>query len=397
MTPRNGRIEAPANVWHSALSGFCAILVGLGLARFAYTPLIPALVSAQWFTHREAAYLGAANLAGYLAGALLGRIKTRWAHPAWLVRTLLLLTAASMAACAFKDLGFHWAALWRFVAGYTGGAIMVIAAPAIIAATPAARRGLVAGVIFAGVGVGVIASGTLVPFLLQAGGPMGAWLGLAALSLLLTLAAWTGWPAIATTDGSSVAKRAMSGPVLALFAEYGLNAIGLVPHIIFFVVFIAHGLNHGLAFGAACWIAFGVGATVVPPLTGRIGDRIGFKIALPVALLIQVAAVGLPAVSTGSLSLMISGFVVGGLLIGIVGLTLGRIHDFIHDEAAQGRAWAYATTTFAIGQAIAGYGYTYLYDVTESYALLFATGAAALAAALVIDLAAVLATRARRV
>src|SRR5690348_16357662 len=61
-----------------ALAGLCASLVGIGLARFAYTPLIPALIDARWFLPGEAAYLGAANLAGYLAGALLaGRLARR--------------------------------------------------------------------------------------------------------------------------------------------------------------------------------------------------------------------------------------------------------------------------------------------------------------------------------
>lgn len=384
-----------ATPWHAAFSGFCAILIGLGLARFAYTPLIPALISAGWYTHSQAAYLGAANLAGYLAGALLGRMKTRWAHPAWLVRAMMLLTAASMAACAFQDLGYQWAALWRFVSGYTGGAIVVIAAPAVIAATPAHRRGLVAGVIFSGVGLGVIASGTLVPFLLKIGGPEGAWLGLGALSLALSLAAWTGWPGSCTTNGSDAPRTGFGGAVRALFVEYGLNAVGLVPHMIFFVVFIAQGLGRGLAMGALCWIAFGLGATFVPPLTGRIADRIGFKRALRLALLVQTAAVGLPTLATGTVALLVSGFVVGGLLIGVVGLVLGRIHDFIHDAPSQGRAWAIATTSFAVGQAAAGYAYTYLYDVTESYALLFGTGAAMLALALILDLAAGAAARPR--
>jgi hypothetical protein len=62
-------ISAP----RATLAGLCALLVGIGLARFAYTPLIPALIDAQWFSAAQAAYLGAANLAGYLAGALLGR------------------------------------------------------------------------------------------------------------------------------------------------------------------------------------------------------------------------------------------------------------------------------------------------------------------------------------
>src|SRR5882672_1389074 len=60
-------------VWLSAAAGLCASLVGLGLARFAYTPLIPALIAAKWFSPADAVYLGAANLAGYLAGALVAR------------------------------------------------------------------------------------------------------------------------------------------------------------------------------------------------------------------------------------------------------------------------------------------------------------------------------------
>ena len=53
-----------------ALAGLAASLVGIGLARFAYTPMLPALIDAGWFAEITAIYLGAANLAGYLAGAL---------------------------------------------------------------------------------------------------------------------------------------------------------------------------------------------------------------------------------------------------------------------------------------------------------------------------------------
>jgi len=71
--------------WLPAAAGLCASLVGLGLARFAYTPLIPALIAAKWFSPAEAVYLGAANLAGYLAGALIAR---ELGHRAGAVRTL---------------------------------------------------------------------------------------------------------------------------------------------------------------------------------------------------------------------------------------------------------------------------------------------------------------------
>ena len=52
------------------LTGFMATLSGVGLARFAYTALMPQMVHAGWFSGEQVAYLGAANLLGYLIGAL---------------------------------------------------------------------------------------------------------------------------------------------------------------------------------------------------------------------------------------------------------------------------------------------------------------------------------------
>ncbi len=86
--------------WRATLSATCASLVGIGLARFAYTPLLPAIIGAHWFAPSAAAYLGAANLAGYLAGALLGRpLAARIPAPV-LLRGLMLLAVAAFFACA---------------------------------------------------------------------------------------------------------------------------------------------------------------------------------------------------------------------------------------------------------------------------------------------------------
>jgi fucose permease len=61
------------------IAAILAIFVGIGLSRFACTPLIPDLVAQDWFTPAQAGYLGAANLGGYLAGALVGQqVAKRW-------------------------------------------------------------------------------------------------------------------------------------------------------------------------------------------------------------------------------------------------------------------------------------------------------------------------------
>lgn len=381
-------LASPATAtWRMTLSGFCASLVGIGIARFAYTPLLPAIIAAHWFTASTAAYLGAANLGGYLAGALLARpMSTVWPC-SWIIRTMMGVAGAAFLACAVP-LSFLWFFGWRFASGLAGGALMVLAAPTVLAHVPPSRRGFASGVIFMGVGAGIAASGTLVPLLLRHGLSM-TWVGLGLLSLALTIAAWRGWPddGVAAA-GVAVRRGAGHGPALrVLYVQYALNAVGLVPHMIFLVDFVARGMGQGLRTGAQYWVLFGLGALVGPLVIGRLADRVGCRRALRLAYLIEAIAVVLPALGSGRAWLMLSSVVVGAFTPGIVPLALGRIHELLpHHPTEQKAAWSAATTAFALLQAAGAYGMSYLFAAGGSYPVLFASGAAAMALALLIDL-----------
>ncbi|QOZ27101.1 MFS transporter [Bradyrhizobium sp. CCBAU 51753] len=388
--------EAGKPLWLLAAAGLCASLVGLGLARFAYTPLIPALIAAKWFTPAEAVYLGAANLAGYLAGALIARDLGARIGQVWALRTMMALAAITCFACAVP-ISFIWFFGFRVLAGVSGGVIMVLAATAILPHTAPHKRGLVGGVIFAGVGLGVAASGTLVPLLLQQGVKQ-AWYGLGVLSAVLTVISWKAWPSEASAvhggEQHHAAAHGVRAPlVLALCLEYGLNALALVPHMVFLVDFVARGLGQGIAAGSHYWVLYGLGAVVGPLLTGHLADRAGFAAALRVAFLIEAVAVAIPAVTTSPAALIISSLIVGGFTPGIVPLVIGRIHELIpHSAASQRAAWAQATTAFALFQAAGAYGLSYLYAHNGGdYALLFVIGAAAVVMALAIELVGVVA------
>jgi predicted MFS family arabinose efflux permease len=383
--------KTQASGWRPTLSASCASLVGIGLARFAYTPLLPAIIGAHWFAPSAAAYLGAANLAGYLAGALLGRpLAARMPMPV-LLRGLMLLATVAFFACAMP-VSLAWFFAWRLLSGISGGALMVLAAPTVLPLVSHRRRGVASGAIFAGIGLGIAASGTLVPLLLREG-LTEAWCGLGALSLVLTIVAWAGWPA-----GSPAPQAAPGGhgqhprPTLrlrALYVEYALNAVGLVPHMLFLVDFVARGLGQGLDSGAQYWVLFGLGAVVGPLLSGHLADRTGFGPALRLAFFVQLIAVLLPALGTGTAGLIVSSLVMGAFTPGIVPLALGRIHELLpHDAAAQKTAWSTATTGFALLQAAAAYGLTFVFTQTGGdYRLLFIIGAAAFILTLGIDLA----------
>jgi predicted MFS family arabinose efflux permease len=389
--------SASQQAWRYAVAGLSASLVGLGLARFSYTPLIPALIAAKWFSASDAVYLGAANLAGYLAGALAARAVATRVGAVRSLRAMMLLATFSFFASS-APVSFAWFFAWRFLSGLTGGIIMVLAASVILPHTSPARRGIVGGVIFAGVGLGVAASGTLVPLLLQQGLQQ-TWCGLGVLSAVLTLASWWNWPAEAKTGTAPHAhpaqQRHSSSAARALLIQYGLNAVALVPHMVFMVDFVARGLGQGIAAGSRYWVLYGLGAIVGPLVTGHLGDRSGFGPALRAAFLIEAAAVLLPTVSTAPVSLIVSSVVVGGFTPGIVPLVLGRIHELVPHSTEQQRAtWSHATTSFALFQAAAAYGFSWIYAQTGGdYPVLFALGGGAVVLALAIDLGLALTAR----
>ncbi len=383
-----GQVVATVS-WRAVLAGLCATLVGIGLARFAYTPLIPALIGEDWFTPSQAAYLGAANLAGYLAGALLARRIAGLTSTRWALRSMMLLATAAFFACAFP-FSLSWYTAWRFAAGLAGGALMALAAPTVLAHVPPARQGLASGVIFTGVGLGIAASGTVVPPLLQVG-LAETWHGLGLMSLCLTVVAWGGWPADASAlpAAEPQAARPRAGLALkSLYLEYALVAAGLVPHMVFLVDFIARGLGQGIETGAWYWVLFGAGAMIGAVTTGAVADRIGFAAALRLALVLQGMAVVLLTFDTGVVALTVSSIVIGAFVPGIVPLVLGRVHELLPAGDGRKAAWSLATAAFAVGQAVAAYGFSFLFERTGgSYAPLFVLGSAALAVSLAVDLA----------
>jgi predicted MFS family arabinose efflux permease len=385
-------------VWRAAVAGLCASLVGLGLARFAYTPLIPALISDRWFSPADVVYLGAANLAGYLAGALAARHISARVGAVYTLRAMMILATVCCLASA-SPVSLIWFFSWRFLAGIAGGVIMVLAASTILPHTAPSKRGIVGGVIFAGVGLGIAASGTLVPLLLQVGLKQ-SWIGLGLLSALLTLVSWKSWPAQApiqtqATEAHSSERQRQLADVRMLSIAYGLNAVALVPHMIFLVDFVARGLGHGISAGSQYWVLYGLGAIVGPLLTGHLADRSGFGPALRVAFFVEAIAIALPAFNTAPVVMIVSSVVVGGFTPGIVPLVLGRIHELLpHSSSGQRTAWAQATTSFALFQAVGAYGLSYLFQHTAgNYRVLFVIGAAAVTASLALDIIGALAAR----
>ncbi len=356
------------------------LFVGIGLGRFSYTALVPPLVESGQVSAAEAGYIGAFNLVGYMAGALAGpRLGVAFGRVVAL-RIALVIAVLGLSLCIFP-FGFPWLMGWRFLLGVAGGVMMVHATAFVIEAALRGRLGRATGIAFTGVGLGKAVSGLLLPPLIDLG-LAAAWAGLAVMALVAAIVAWGGWPpdrrgrrATPYTDGG--APRLPFG-VLVLFIVYALYAVGLTPHTIFWIDYVARGLGLGIVAGGLYWAIAGLGAVLGPVLCGMLADRIGFAAALVVTLLALAAGLALPVLLTGVVGLAVSSFLFGALNPGISAVVSGRIGRLVPARALP-FAWGRMTIAAALGQAGGGYALAGLFDWTASYAVLFWTGAVALA------------------
>ena len=361
--------------WHTAEKGFlgrsiagaCATFSGIGLGRFGYVPLFPAMVLAGWIEASEAGLLGAANLAGYLAGALGGRAAARQVGVSRALDLGMLATALSFAACAF-DGGFLWLTAWRAIAGASGGVLMALAGPAVQETTEPNYRGLSGGIVITGVGSGIVIVSLLMPALVERG-LAAAWLGLAALVVLAWAFAHPRWP-----QAAPPVQVPFSLPTeVRLLLTYAIAGAGMVPHMVYLGDFAIRALSFGSWIASAVFFSFGLGAISGTLTGGRSVDKLGADTALRLWLALQALALFF-ALLPFTASLFISSFLGGFFGIGITGVTIGWTRELTGPNA--GLVWSQATAAFALAQATAGLVFAFVFAQTQSHIVLFAMGLA---------------------
>lgn len=363
------------------LAGAAAILVGLGLSRFAFPPLMPAMIDDGWFDAARTAYLGASNLLGYMLGAVTAAWFAARVGGPRAIQVGMVTVSLSFLLC-IQPAPFLWFFLWRLLSGWAGAVLMVVAASAVLTDTPPERRALAGAIVFSGSGVGVLGAATLVPWLV--GISLGwAWFALGAVALVLTVATWRAWredePAASFSGDGAAADsgRGLPVAVLLVVAAYTVDAVGYVPHALFWVDFLAREQGLGMAFASTQWGVFAVGGICGTFITGWMAQRLGWYGALLTAVVIMAAAVGASGLARGLVVASLCSFLVGAMAPGIVSLTSGYLAHLV-PLSVHRRAWGWATAGFAVAQAVAAYGMAGLFDWLGAYRPLFFLGGAGL-------------------
>lgn len=349
-----GRSEA-LQPWQVMLGGLCGLVLTIGLARFAYTPLLPHLQAQTGLSDRAAGALAAVNYAGYMSGALLAA----WIDsPVWRHRLYSAGLWVALLSTVAMGLG-AWLPGWvllRYVGGLCGASGMLLGSGLVLNWLMRAGRRPELGVHFIGLGLGIVVSAVSAWAFAGWWHDWHAhWLALGAVGLVFLVPAWRWRPPVPPAAvPAHAAAAAAAGPsrrwLLTLAASYFAAGWGFVISATFTVTIVER--EPALAGqGPLAWALVGLAAMPAVFLWDRVARRVGEWRALMAAFALQTLSVVLPAWSSSLAAALAGALGYGATFIGIVSLTLALVGR--RSPANPGKAMARLTLSYGAAQVIA--------------------------------------------
>jgi predicted MFS family arabinose efflux permease len=349
--------DLPATYAHPArliLILSLAPTIGLGIGRFAYALVLPDMRDSLHWSYSAAGFMNTINAVGYLAGALMAsRLiqrfslaeSVRWSTIACVLALALSAVSGNFILLSAARLLVGFAAAVTFVGG---GALA-----ATIAQSRPERANFLLSLFYAGPGIGILASGLIAPFVLQAFGAGSWWIVWWALTLLsgimiipLMLVRLAGNAAIDHNARISFSV----GPVLIYLTAYFLFGAGYIAYMTFMIAYVRDS-GGGAAAQSLFWSLIGISAFATPWVWRRVLalDRGG--LATTIILGMNAIGAGLPILGNSPLLLVISALVFGVAFFAVVGSTTAFVR-FNYPVEGWPAGIAAMTIAFGIGQTV---------------------------------------------
>jgi MFS family permease len=393
MQPNNARLHARAagGIHYGFVVLGLVILVvfsALGLARFGYTSILPAMQGALKLSNTQAGVLQSWNLVGYLvtvvwAGALAARF-----GPRVVIAVALLVVATGMGLTGLIPT-FGAACVGRFLAGLGGAGSNVPAMALLSAWFGARRRGLAAGAGVAGSSVGLMVTGPLIPAILARSGDQGwriSWGVLGGLTLLVFIAAalflrnhpseqglramgesqtaQDSRPATASAlDWGSVYRSRLLWRLAGIYFGFGFSYI---IYSTFFVRYLTGEAGFSQAGAGTLWLQIGVVSIVSGFLWGSVSDRWGRRTALLWVFGLQGTSFVLFGLSRDGWSVYLSAALFAVTAWSVPALMAALCGDLFGARLAPA-ALGLITLIFGLGQALGPYLAGAIADATRSF------------------------------
>jgi sugar phosphate permease len=367
--------------WVILILCFLTVFCSLGLARFGYTMILPSMQKDLGLTNTQAGGLATGNFIGYLCLALVGGFLSSHFSPRRVISFSLLVVGMMMVLTATSR-GFISALIWRTITGLGSGGSNVPAMGLLAAWFAPRRRGISTGIAVAGSSLGLILTGPLVPWLLDAFGESGwrnAWVVLGGIVILFSVINWillkdrpqkigllpvgcdqdTNNEKISSAQEQFISKQSKaswkdvygSRAVWHLALIYTTFGFSYIIYITFFAKYIAVELGLGKEKAGMYWQIIGWLSICCGIIWGWFSDLAGRKYGLAVVSLLQGSSYLIFAVWRTPTGLLVSALLFGITAWSIPAIMAAACGDQLGSKMAPA-ALGFITLFFGIGQAL---------------------------------------------
>ncbi len=341
------------------IAGICSLVLTLGIARFAYTPLLQVMQDAKVLNDAIGGWLATFNYMGYMAGTLIAASISDLNLKDRLYRAGLVIAVVTTIAMAWTDNWIIWA-IMRFLAGLSAAAGLLLGSGLILNWLIRHGHKIELGVHFGGVGLGIAVTAVAVELMLPRFSWEEQWEVFALLAFIIALPAWFWLP---RPDGQAVTKtgeQLQDTPpsklwLFILSLSYFCVGVGYVIYATFLVV-IANNQPALQGYGNWAWLLVGIMTIPSCVMWDRISRHTGELQALLLAYSFMTVSLLIMAFDASLTMLIISAIIYGGTMMGIVSMMLTLVGKLYPTRPAKpmGKLSFFYALAQIIAPAIAG-------------------------------------------
>lgn len=335
-------------------AGIISLVLMLGIARFAYTPLLPLMQQQVGLGVSEGGWLAAINYVGYLSGAILASLISNLVLKDRLYRIGLILAVLSTVTMGLTDNLWLWA-LSRFVAGLSSAAGLLLGSGLIMNWLIRHGHRSELGIHFGGIGLGIAFCSLAVELMTAHLSWSEQWIWFSAVGALMLVPAWAWLPrpgtANVTAQGAAMVDNPPSQGFLRLFMLiYFCAGVGYVVSATFIVAIVDQipGLQGN---GSWTFMILGLAAAPACIIWDLLARRIGDFNALIAAFLLQIVGILMPVLDNSLAAALLGAALFGGTFIGIVSLVLSMAGRYYPTRPA--KMMGKMTVSYGVAQILA--------------------------------------------
>lgn len=327
--------------------GICALFLGIGISRFAFTPILPLMQIEFDLNNTTSGALASINFFGYLVGVFVARFISGRSD-ARIIFIMSIFMCVTFTGSMWIENIFIWY-ISRFTTGFLSGILFIYTSEVIMSYLVAKNRMQFFGMIFSGVGGGIAFSGLIIPFLSKWFGSGEIWLLLGLICVVPAICATVFIPKMEQSSKtiSQDIVQSSSRQLFLLYLAYLLSGVGYIITGTFMSVMVLEGTGSLLLSGYA-WVMVGMGAVIVTPFWSLVAKKINTKNALIVAFFVQAISIAIPVLLSGAFFTLFGAFCFGGSFLGVVALALAYGRELNSGK----KTTSTLTIYFGIGQII---------------------------------------------